>query len=437
MTMGSSEPPTGAGRTTRGAADLDLDESTTDLLRASLPAVAERTVRAVIVEVPSYAGALSGAMGTNIEEAVRLALGGFLSLAARPAGTDPGTPLAPALEGAYRLGRGEARSGRSMDALLSAYRIGARVAWRELSALAVEDGLDAATLAKFAELVFAYIDELSAASVAGHSDELATTGRVRRRHLQRLGRDLLHGAPADQVAAAASRADWDPPRTLSAVVMPGPQARGVLAGLDPRTLRPEEDLPDLEGEGEDEIAVLLVPDADRPGRSLLLRTLRGRQAYVGPPRPWTDVRSSYLRALRARRLGLLDHPRATPATAVDGVCDTEHHLTSLVLQADPAAMADLRAQALEPLSGVRAGTSERLAETLRAWLLHQGRRDDVAKALHVHPQTVRYRMGQLRELYGSRLNDPDVVLALTVALAGDSLPPTRHATSGRSTRLSR
>ena len=418
MTPDSPEPPPGAGRTTRDAADLELDEATTDLLRSRLPEVAEHTVRAVTVEVPSYAGALSGAMGVNIEEAVRLALGGFLSLAARPRGTDPGTPLAPALDGAYQLGRGEARSGRSMDALLSAYRVGARVAWRELSALAVGHGLEAATLAKFAELVFAYIDELSAASVAGHSDELATTGRVRRRYLQRLGSALLHGAPADQLAAAASRADWDLPGTLTAVVMPGRQARGVLAGLDPRTLRPEDDLPDLEGEDENEIAVLLVPDADRSGRSLLLRALRGRQAYVGPPRLWTDVRSSYLRALRARRLGLIDHARDAPASAVDGVCDTERHLTSLVLEADPGAKADLRAQALEPLNGVRPATAERLAETLHAWLLHQGRRDDVARALHVHPQTVRYRMGQVRELYGDRLNDPTVVLALTVALAG-------------------
>ncbi len=428
MTPNSPEPPPGAGRTTRDAADLELDEATTDLLRSRLPAVAEHTVRAVIVEVPSYAGALSGAMGANIEEAVRLALGGFLSLAARPRGTDPGTPLAPALDGAYQLGRGEARSGRSMDALLSAYRVGARVAWRELSALAVGHGLAAATLAKFAELVFAYIDELSAASVAGHSDELATTGRVRRRYLQRLGGALLHGAPADQLAAAASRADWDLPGTLTAVVMPGRQARGVLAGLDPRTLRPEDDLPDLEGEDENEIAVLLVPDADRSARSLLLRALRGRQAYVGPPRLWTDVRSSYLRALRARRLGLVQAPDV-PASAVEGVCDTERHLTSLVLEADPGAKADLRAQALEPLKGVRPATAERLAETLHAWLLHQGRRDDVARALHVHPQTVRYRMGQVRELYGDRLNDPTVVLALTVALAGR---PTATPSAGAS-----
>ena len=35
-----------------------------------------------------------------------------------------------------------------------------------------------------------------------------------------------------------------------------------------------------------------------------------------------------------------------------------------------------------------------VAETLRAWLLHQGRREAVAGALFVHPQTVRYRLNR-------------------------------------------
>ena len=49
------------------------------------------------------------------------------------------------------------------------------------------NGVPAGTLAAFAELVFAYIDELSAASVAGHTDELASSGRVRERDLRAAG----------------------------------------------------------------------------------------------------------------------------------------------------------------------------------------------------------------------------------------------------------
>ena len=48
------------------------------------------------------------------------------------------------------------------------------------------------------------------------------------------------------------------------------------------------------------------------------------------------------------------------------------------------------------------------------------RRDAVAAHLHVHAQTVRYRMGQLREAYGDRLDDPGAVLDLLVALHPDA-----------------
>jgi sugar diacid utilization regulator len=73
-------------------------------------------------------------------------------------------------------------------------------------------------------------------------------------------------------------------------------------------------------------------------------------------------------------------------------------------------------RALAPLQGLRPATAERLAQTLRSWLLHQGQRDAVAADLFVHAQTVRYRMNQVRELYGDRLSDPQTILELTVAL---------------------
>ncbi len=65
---------------------------------------------------------------------------------------------------------------------------------------------------------------------------------------------------------------------------------------------------------------------------------------------------------------------------------------------------------------LRPSTAANLADTLRSWLLHQGHRDAVAADLFVHAQTVRYRMTQLRELYGDALDDPRTILELTVAL---------------------
>lgn len=375
---------------------LRLPAPAAERMRAQLPEAAEHVVAAIIDEVPSYSEAFSGPMGERIRNAVQLALGGFLTLASGRSGADLSTPRAPAVEGAYQLGRGEARSGRTTEAILAAYRIGARVSWRELSAAAVESGLDGETLAAFAELVFAYIDELSAASVAGHNDELASTGRVRQRRLERLAQHLLTGAPVETVLAAAEEADWPPPSTLTAVIAPESQLQPILAAVAPGSIAATEP-PDL-ADG----VLVLVPDAHDRRRAALLHTLRGRGCVAGPARPWLEVRSSYDRALRARAAGL--------------ELDTEAHLVPLVLDADPSARADLRAQVLAPLADLRPATVEKLTATLRSWLLHQGRREDVAADLFVHPQTVRYRMGQLRERYGERLDDPEFVLALAVAL---------------------
>ena len=400
-----------AGADGRRVTGLALNDQVVGALQAVLPAVAERTVAAVTVEVPSYADAFSGRMGQRIESAVQMALGAFLQLAARSHGSDHGPPLSPALEGAYELGRGEARQGRSMDALLSAYRVGARVAWRELSETAVTGGLPPLMIARFAELVFAFIDELSAASVSGHADELASSDRERRRHLDRLGQHLLTGAPIETLQASAERAVWRPPDTLTAVLLPSAQTRGVVSRFGQSTLQLSEDLPGIDSA--ESVVVLLVPDMHGPNRSRLLRELQDRRAVVGPARAWTQAHSSYHRVLQTRELHL----------AGDGTdtIDTEDHLVQLVLGADHEAGDDLRREVLAPLDRLRPNTAERLAETLRSWLLHQGQRDAVAADLFVHAQTVRYRMTQLRELYGERLNDPQTVLELIVAL---SIPTT-------------
>ena len=212
--------------------------------------------------------------------------------------------------------------------------------------------------------------------------------------------------------AAAERADWTPPTTLTAVLVPSAQVRGVLGSLGPDTLVVGEDLPGAEVGGAGQpLTLLLVPEVDGVGRRHLIRVLAGRQAVLGPPRPWLLARSSYDRAARTAAMVAADRTHDDPV-------DSEDHLAQLIVLADPEALDDLRGRALAPLNGLRPATRERLEETLRSWLLHQGRRDAVAAELHVHAQTVRYRMGQVRELYGDRLDDPARVLDLLLALSG-------------------
>lgn len=379
-------------------------------MRAELPTVSDAVVQAVVAEVPSYSRAFAGTMGDNIRQAVGMALAGFLDRL--------DTTHSPAhdtseivRQGAYDLGRGEARSGRTMDALLSAYRVGARVAWHELARPAVGSGMSSERVMVFAEQVFAYIDDLSAVSVAGHSDELETTGRVRQRLLERLAGLLVDGAEPDVLLSAARRAEWDPPATLTAVLVPAARLRGVVTALGPaggRSLVVPADRTGLEEPAN--VAAVLVPDAKR---GVLRRVLREDRAVIGPSVEWLQAATSFRRAVRARAI-------LAPTDTVD----TEEHLLEIVRRCDARALADLRTRVLAPMDDLRPTARAKLEETLRAWLLCQGRRDDVAAMLFVHPQTVRYRMGQLRELFGERLTDPVRVAELVVALG----PPATRGT---------
>ena len=162
--------------------------------------------------------------------------------------------------------------------------------------------------------------------------------------------------------------------------------------LDPRDAAAAGD--SGEPTGDDRSCSCPTPPA-APGAACCGRS-RGRDAVVGPGAA-VDAAGRSVPAGRAAR-------------ALLGGRGARRHRGSTCrrssLTADPEALADLRARALAPLADLRPATAERLAETLRSWLLHQGRRDDVAADLFVHPQTVRYRMAQLRELYGDRLKDP-------------------------------
>src|SRR5205085_4280878 len=138
--------------------------------------------------------------------------------------------------------------------------------------------------------------------------------------------------PTEILQASAERAQWRPPDTLTAVLLPSAQTRGVPSRFGQSTLQLTEDLPGVDA-GES-VVVLLIPDMHGPNRSRLLRELRARRAVVGPSRMWTQVHSSYHRVLQARELHL--------ALDDSGTIDTDTHLVALVLGADREAADDLR-----------------------------------------------------------------------------------------------
>ena len=380
----------------------DLPPEVARVLRPELPALADEIVAELSHGVPDYARPLEGPFGQALRHGVEEALGRFTTIVENPdADRDAGREVY------VDLGRGEMRAGRSLDALLAAYRLGARVAWRRLAAAGERAGLSPRTLYALAEAIFAYIDELSADSIEGYAREQAAAAGAHQRRRQRLAALLVQEPPPDPatVEAAAATAAWRLPREVSVLVLdaeepaPAEHADRLALRLGPGSLVAHV-APHI-------VAILPAPAV----RSELDSAVRGRAAALGPAVSWQEAAVSFARArevLRLAREGGIDDG--------DPLVMAESHKLSLLLGADRRLARDVAETALAPLAGESEVSRERLGSTLDAWLRHRGRTEAVAKALHVHPQTVRYRLARLRELFGSRLDEPDGRFELELAL---------------------
>src|SRR4051795_8567663 len=185
-----------------------LSPAAIEALRPELPALADEIVAALRREVPEYARPLRGDFGRGIRIGVEEALRRF------------GSPASDEASEVYRaLGRGELREGRSLDALQSAYRVGARVAWRRLSRAAQAAGVPVAEQHALAEAIFAYIDQIAADSVEGYAAAQAALAGDRQRHREALLGLLTGRVPAEgaALAVAAADADWRVPRRVAVI----------------------------------------------------------------------------------------------------------------------------------------------------------------------------------------------------------------------------
>ena len=414
------------------------------VLRPVLPSLADEIIAAISREVPDYARAMEGEFGQVVRVAIERALGRFIDLIEDPS-SDDGRGRAAYVD----LGRGEMRAGRSLEALLSAYRLGSRLAWRRFVEAGVAGGLDPGAIYALGEAIFAYIDELSAESAEGYAEEQSAAAgerqRLRRRLVRLLAQDV---APSEEtILAAAAAAAWPLPRNVAALVTApaepaaseaaasekvasrGPASGTVASGgaaISGGTPASSDEAAESDalaarlarrigeeaiGAGIERLAVVLVPDAGAPARARrLTAAAQGRPAALGPAVPLALAGLSVRRAVATHallaegRLGERDFARA------------EEHLPALVIAADPALGAELAQQRLAPLQTLADGPRARLTETLRAWLDRPGQVQAVAAELGVHPQTVRYRVKQLRELFGDRLEDPEARFELGLAL---------------------
>jgi DNA-binding PucR family transcriptional regulator len=99
-----------------------------------------------------------------------------------------------------------------------------------------------------------------------------------------------------------------------------------------------------------------------------------------------------------------------------GLVRCDEHLSTLLLFADEKLAQVCAAARLAPLMKLRPEQQETLADTLLSWLQSAGNARIAARQLHVHPQTVRYRLRHLQELFGEALAQPAARFDLEIAL---------------------
>jgi PucR C-terminal helix-turn-helix domain len=310
------------------------------------------------------------------------------------------------------IGAAQWRHGRQLTDLLSAYHVGARTAWHFVADTALAINVSHRAITALADAVFVFADQMSAATTRGYLREQSEAQVSRERRRDELAELLLSDrATTALVEAAALRAGWQLPREAAVVLVPRDSPSAVQASVrfDGTWLEVRQG----------ELVGAIVPDPRSPlARRRLTAQLSGLGAVVGRPVPLDELPNSVRIAgiaLRLRAAGVLD---ADPLFVGD-------HLDKIIVHQDSTLLIELREQCLAALESCQPATRERLEQTLAAWLRHHRDRRRVAEELHVHPQTVRYRVGQLRELFGDALDDPDMVAKLTLALVwgGPSAAP--------------
>jgi hypothetical protein len=375
-----------------------LPAETVTAVRAELGRLVDTIIAAVRAESLVYGEVLTAPEGMGIRLGIEQAIRAFLD-----AVESGGRPAGETDELWRRLGEAEFQAGRSLDDLRAAFRTGTRAAWRGAADLASRAGVSAPIAIALAEAIFTYGDELATDVVEGYLRMQSDEAGERERRRRRVALALLDpdGNDPEAVARAAELARWLVPRTLAVLALEADSPLDVTRRLDADVLAGA----DTDG------AWLIVPDPDGPGRAAALaRAVGDESAALGPTVPPAQAHRS-LRWARAT-LGLA----RDGALANSGPLRVNDHLATVILLQDRELAAELMRTRLAALDELPAAERARLLDTLAAWLEHQRHTPAIAAQLHVHPQTVRYRMAKLRELLGESLDTPDGRFELVLAL---------------------
>jgi hypothetical protein len=296
-----------------------------------------------------------------------------------------------------------AGEGMPLEDLLHAYRLGGRIGWQAVVEAARQD--ERSALLGGAERLMDYVDSVSAAVAQAYLDERQHLVSEEERRLRDLFDAIVSGAPLTPGLRELAERMGLPPADLYrpfAQTVPGAAAyeHGQLAA----ELRSRGLLALTEG---DRVSGLAAADQADGFES------DGALVAIGDPTPRAELAD----ALEEVRM-LVDLGRRQGRT---GELRPEQHVPELLLARSPRLAAMLRERALGPLERHAPRRGSDLLETLTTFLDCQLDRRKAAERLHVHPNTLDYRLRRAEELTGLRLSRPEDLTLVALALKQRSL----------------
>jgi PucR-like helix-turn-helix protein len=341
-------------------------------IEAELDAVVEAIGDRIRTEIPDFrrlpAERLAGAIRGNVSRALS-------------ALRDLREPTAEELERAAAVGRERAEQGLTVDAVLHAYRISITAVWSRFGELA--RGADVGTVLAFSETLWVWADAVMDVVGAAHREVELEQARAEQQRRDAFVHALLTGTlDADELRRDSATFGIDCERPYVAFRARGPLSRraGLQIALD-----------------HDVAGIADAPPDAPPGVTV----------GFAPPARLEALPVAFTHASRALQTAL--------AFAQEGAYSLADLSIRPAILSDEALGDAFAARHLAPLEGLGRLGAE-LDSTLRAFLDEGMRIEETARALHVHPNTLRHRLRRFEEATGANLRDPRVLVELWWAL---------------------
>lgn len=321
-----------------------------------------------------------------------------------------------------RSGARRAGQGVSVESLLRAYRLWGQVVWEEvLATISADQPHELEAALSIAGKIMAHVDAVSVVVTQGYLDELAGVWSDREVVRRDLLEALISGRVAGRPIRNANLLGLDPRASYAVILVRSAhqhllgreRARDALEVT--RSSLDAGDLAVLVGLREDEIVAIFPvatrSEADQPLLQATALAERLESFVVGVGRcnhGLEGIASSYHEAKEAAEIAYVTGA-LPPVAAFDQV------LLAHILRTSPQAESLLE-DTLSLIQAYDEARNANLVGTLAAYFGAGFHLTRAANSLHVHPNTVTYRLHRIHALTGRDPANPDDLLLLVLGL---------------------